>query len=87
MLVSPLSSNQDGFLDVMILKPVPLRTFLMVFPKVFKGGHVGHPAVTFLRAKHVSIDADAVAYADGERMGELPIEVSVARDSLRTWIA
>ena len=50
--------------------------FLRVFPKVFSGGHVGHPAVEVLRARRVTLEATGiVGYADGERFGPLPLDV------------
>jgi len=43
-------------------------------PKARTGAHVGHPSVTMRRAKVVTIDSPGVvAYADGERLGPLPL--------------
>jgi diacylglycerol kinase (ATP) len=33
----------------------------------------------------VSVTSDAVAYADGERIGELPIKARVLPKALLTW--
>ena len=86
MMISPMSDLQDGYLDVMILGPVSRFEFLRVFPKVYSGSHINHPAVKFLKAKNVAISANAVAYADGERVGDLPIEVSIVEKCLRVFI-
>ena len=86
MMISPMSDLQDGYLDVMILGPVSRFEFLRVFPKVYSGSHINHPAVKFLKAKNVAISANAVAYADGERIGDLPIEVSIVEKCLRVLI-
>jgi diacylglycerol kinase (ATP) len=75
----------DGLFDIMVLGPVSKFEFLKVFPKVFSGGHITHPAVKILRGKEVSITSDAVAYADGERIGNLPIEARVLPKALLTW--
>jgi len=85
MKVTPHAKIDDGLFDVMVLGPVSKIEFLKVFPKVFSGGHVNHPAVQILRGKEVEIDSDAVAYADGERIGELPIFAEVLPGSLLTW--
>ena len=85
MKVTPEAKIDDGLFDVMVLGPVSKIEFLRVFPKVFSGGHVNHPAVKILRGKEVEINADAVAYADGERIGELPIHAEVLPESLLTW--
>ena len=47
---------------------------MRTFPRVFKGTHVTHPAVTVRRARSVTLDAPGVvAYADGERIAPLPL--------------
>lgn len=86
MKVCPNASLTDGLFDLMILQPVSKPEFLRVFPKVFKGTHITHPQVRIERARVVQIEAQAVAYADGERVGELPIHAKVARGALSTWV-
>jgi diacylglycerol kinase (ATP) len=85
MKVTPNAELDDGLFDIMVLGPVSKFEFLKVFPKVFSGGHVSHPAVKILRGKEVSITSDAVAYADGERIGNLPIKARVMPKALLTW--
>ena len=85
MKLCPMAKRNDGLLDVMILHPVSKIELLKVFPKVYSGRHVGHPAVEFIQGKKISISAETVAYADGERIGNLPISVSVLEDSLMVW--
>lgn len=85
MKVTPDAQIDDGLFDIMILGPVSKIEFLKVFPKVFSGAHIKHPAVKILRGRTVEIDSDAVAYADGERIGPLPITASVIPKALLTW--
>lgn len=85
MRITPDASIDDGQFDVMILGPVSRLEFLRVFPKVFSGSHISHPAVKILRGREVEVHAEAIAYADGERMGELPIKASIQPQSLLTW--
>ncbi len=87
MLVCPEATMMDGYFDVMILHPVSKWEFLKVFPRVFKGSHITHPAVQIVRSKTVRISADAVAYADGERLGPLPVSARCVPDAMRTWVA
>jgi len=82
MLVCPDASMNDGLFDVMILNAVSKPEFLKVFPSVYKGSHVNHSAVEIHRAAHVRIEASAIGYADGERMGALPLEARVAPAAL-----
>ncbi|HVE97768.1 MAG TPA: diacylglycerol kinase [Mycobacteriales bacterium] len=74
MKVTPDARIDDGLLDVFVLGPVSKPEFLRTFPKVFKGTHVSHPAVTIRRARTVTLEAaNVVAYADGERLAALPV--------------
>jgi diacylglycerol kinase (ATP) len=74
MHVTPDAEVDDGVVDVQVLGPVSKPEFLKAFPKVFKGTHVSHPAVTIRRAKVVSLASPGVtAYADGEYLADLPI--------------
>lgn len=86
MLVCPNADMQDGLFDVLLLKPVPVREFIRVFPKVFKGKHVSHPAVELRRCSSITLESDAVSYADGERIGPLPITAKIVPKALTTWL-
>jgi diacylglycerol kinase (ATP) len=84
MLVCPDADLADGLLDVTVLGPVGKVEFLRTFPKVFKGTHVSHPAVTTRRARVVSIEAAGVtAYADGEFLADLPVTCECVPGALR----
>ncbi len=86
MLVCPQAQINDGLFDVMILEPVTKVEFLKVFPKVFSGSHISHPAVKTFRTQKVSIVADAVAYADGERIGLAPVSAECIAAAGLTWV-
>ena len=86
MLVCPHADIADGYFDVMVLHPVSKFEFIKVFPRVFKGTHITHPAVEIVRSKSVKISSDAVAYADGERIGQLPVSAQCISGALMTWL-
>jgi diacylglycerol kinase (ATP) len=85
MRVCPDASVNDGYFDVMILNPVSKIEFIKVFPKVYSGRHVHHPEVNIYRTKKIRINSDAVAYADGERIGTLPISAECVPNAGLTW--
>jgi diacylglycerol kinase (ATP) len=85
MLVCPEADMCDGFFDVMILHPVSKIEFIKVFPSVFIGAHVNHPAVEIVRSKKVRIDSKAVAYSDGERIGQLPVNAECIPGVMLGW--
>jgi diacylglycerol kinase (ATP) len=84
MLVTPDALLDDGLLDVLVVDQLSRTAFLRIFPRVFKGTHVTDSRVNIQRAKHIIIDAENVAaYADGERVGPLPIDIRVVPNALR----
>jgi diacylglycerol kinase (ATP) len=87
MLVCPSANIRDGLFDVMVLHPVSTAQFIKVFPRVFAGTHASHPAVEIVRSRSVRIESKAVAYADGERIGQLPISAECIQGVLKTWVA
>ena len=87
MLVCPNANINDGLFDVMVLHPISTLEFMKVFPQVFAGTHISHPAVEIVRSKYVSIESEAVAYADGERIGQLPVAAECIHNAIQTWVA
>ncbi len=85
MNICPQAKLNDGLFDIVILEPVSKVEFLKVFPRVYSGSHLSHPAVKTLRAEKVTINAKAVAYADGERIGPAPISAQCVKDAGLTW--
>ena len=86
MKVCPDAVMSDGLFDVMVLRPVSKVEFIRVFPKVFSGKHIEHPQVEIYRTKRVSLHADAVAYADGERIGGLPVRAECIAGAGLSWL-
>jgi diacylglycerol kinase (ATP) len=87
MQVCPDADLHDGLFDIMILHPVSKFEFIKVFPTVYKGTHIEHPQVEVIRARQVRIESSAIAYADGERIGQLPVQVESLPQTLLTWPA
>jgi len=85
MYVCPHAQMHDGLFDIMILEPVSKVEFLKVFPRVYSGSHISHPKVKTFRSKRVSLNAPAIAYADGERIGAAPISAECVKDAGLTW--
>jgi diacylglycerol kinase (ATP) len=86
MKVCPDADLRDGLFDVMVLRPVSKLEFIKVFPTVFSGKHVEHRQVDFYRTKRVSLQAPAVAYADGERIGGLPVRAECIAGAGLSWL-
>jgi diacylglycerol kinase (ATP) len=86
MLISPSSSVTDGLLDLFIVHKVSRLELVRLFPKVFSGRHITHPAVEFVSAKRVELYADNIpAVADGESVGRTPLTVDILPSALRLF--
>lgn len=87
MRICPGASNSDGVFDILVVSPVSKIVLLTIFPKVFTGKHIFHPKVDVLHGSVLKIAAPGSAYADGEYIAELPIEITNVRGALSTWVA
>lgn len=86
MYVCPNALLDDGQLDLTFLRKASKLTFIKTFPSVFKGTHIHHPTVRTMRGQVIRVEAEGqTAYADGERVGPLPIDVHVVPDGLRVF--
>ncbi|MGH3502331.1 MAG: diacylglycerol kinase [Nocardioidaceae bacterium] len=77
---------EDGRLDVVVIKPVSKPELVKVYPRLFRGTHTTHPAYERHRVTKVRVDSPGiVAYADGERLGPLPVTVTAAPGALQVF--
>jgi len=85
MQLSPDAAPDDGLLDVCVVGDASRRDVVTMLPKVFSGGHVGHPRVSLHRARSVRVTgpSEVEVQADGEIIGRLPIEIAVMPGALR----
>jgi diacylglycerol kinase (ATP) len=86
MKISPHSSYIDGELDLLYVEPVSRLTLLSIFPRVFSGTHINHSKVKVLRSNEFTLNAQTKAYADGEFIADLPVNVIVVPKAIKTWI-
>jgi diacylglycerol kinase (ATP) len=82
--VCPDADPTDGLFDITLVHGARRRDLVKMLPGLRTGNHVHHPLVTTSRAREVRIGEDNgwVAYADGERIGPLPVEVSLVPGAL-----
>jgi diacylglycerol kinase (ATP) len=87
MLICPEANPTDGRLDITMVRATSRTRLIRLFPTVFKGTHVDLDRVTTKRAKSVSVECLAspqiTAYADGEYVCPLPVEVSAVPGALK----
>ncbi|HIW66663.1 MAG TPA: diacylglycerol kinase [Candidatus Dietzia merdigallinarum] len=86
MRIAPDADRSDGLLDVVYVVEVgrtPKLRFARHFSKIFSGRHVGLDGVVSRRCRTVRLEtpdvvpSDVEAFADGDAVSTLPVEVEV----------
>ena len=81
------ASIDDGLLDVVVINPLSKPRLMRVFPMLYRGTHVTIPEFERHRVREVTLSSpDIVAYGDGERLGPLPMTVTVRPGALRMLV-
>ncbi|MGW1890882.1 diacylglycerol kinase [Streptomyces sp. NPDC002004] len=78
----------DGLFDITVVGACSRTTLLKVFPRVYKGSHLDHPAVTVHRAAAIELAAPGITgYADGEPLGPLPLTAECVPGAVRVLVS
>lgn len=86
--IAPDAEIDDGFLDVVCVAELTRRGILRLFPRLYKGTHLGRPAVHVVRTTSIVIEASGdgrvppVAFADGEVVGPVPLRAVAHQGAL-----
>ncbi|MBS2538133.1 diacylglycerol kinase [Catenulispora sp. NF23] len=86
MLICPQARMDDGRFQLTEVRKISKPALLTIFPKVFSGRHVNHPKVNVHHAARIELRADGVScWADGERIGALPVALRTLPGALRVF--
>jgi diacylglycerol kinase (ATP) len=82
MLIAPRARFDDGLLDLVIVRALSRLALLSLFPKVYAGKHVGHPAVTLVRTRRAefTVDREMTLYGGGEPVRPMAAGETVAAE-------
>ncbi|MBE7700364.1 diacylglycerol kinase family lipid kinase [Oerskovia sp. Sa1BUA8] len=86
--IAPDAAIDDGLLDLVTAGPLTRLGAARVFPGMYRGKHVHHPAVDVRQVTSVLLEATDAgrppppAFADGERISRLPVRVRVVPGAL-----
>jgi diacylglycerol kinase (ATP) len=87
MQVCPGADLHDGLLHMLWVHRVSKPELLRIFPRIYRGTHVHHPAVEQRAVHEVHVAAPGMlAYADGERIGPLPVSLTTVADGVRILV-
>lgn len=86
MQLVPQAVPDDGLLALTYARNVSKATVLMQTPRFYNGTILSHPKIEGLQAKHIRIehigDIPTLLEADGEFLGETPVEVAILEKAL-----
>ncbi|WP_430332142.1 diacylglycerol kinase [Rhodococcus sp. ACT016] len=77
MLITPHAVLDDGLLDVTVVAAGGRFRLVRLFPTVYKGTHVDLDEVQTFRTRKLRLETGipVTSYADGEFVGQLPIDI------------
>lgn len=87
MLICPNADHSDGMLDVTLVRAGSRTNLIRLFPTVFKGTHIDLDEVVTERARTVRVESAGInAYADGDYVCPLPVEISAVPRALKLLV-
>lgn len=82
--ICPAADPTDGLIDIVTALPLSRMALARLKPRLRRGTHVTDPLVSAFRARQVRINAPGIiGYADGERIGPLPLTVDCVPGALQ----
>ncbi|NCU35792.1 diacylglycerol kinase family lipid kinase [Candidatus Falkowbacteria bacterium] len=85
----PRAIPDDGLLDITVIKKIGLGTLLAQLRNLYTGTFIKHPKVAIFTARKVTVQSRKKGFmmeADGESLGEAPLEITLLPRALRTII-
>lgn len=84
-LMAPDALMDDGKLDAVVVEPVGRLELLRIFPRVYSGRHIEHPACHVFRSSAVRIESERplLKLLDGDLTGDAPLESRIHSRALR----
>lgn len=84
MKICPNADPRDGQLDATMVASASRTRLIRLFPTVFTGTHVDLDEVSTKRARTITVSCPGInAYADGEYVCPLPVDVSAVPGALK----
>jgi len=79
MKMAPLAQINDGLIDLIVVRKAGRLKLLYLFTKIFKGRHIGDPAVVYHQCSTFSIEPveNHKLNIDGEMIGCTPVYVTM----------
>jgi diacylglycerol kinase family enzyme len=88
MRIAPEAEIDDGLLDVVIIRDLPIRKLILKLPLIYAGTHLSDPAAVAHRGRVIEAVAEPGVVKlelDGEPLGTLPARYEVLPGALRVF--
>jgi YegS/Rv2252/BmrU family lipid kinase len=88
MKMAPLAQINDGLIDLLIVRKASRYKMLYLFTKIFKGRHIGDPAVVYHQASQFSVEPieNHTLNIDGEMIGCTPVHVKMIPGAIQVLV-
>tara|TARA_Y100001970_G_scaffold110511_1_gene138034 strand:+ start:269 stop:1156 length:888 start_codon:yes stop_codon:yes gene_type:complete len=88
MKMAPEAVIDDGLMDLIVVKKNSRSTLLSVFPKLFNGEHISHPACEYIKCRKFSIEPEQndPLNIDGEIIGYAPVDVELIENGIELLV-
>ena len=88
MKMAPLAQFDDGLIDLIVVRKAGRMKLLYLFTKLFKGRHVGNPAVVYHQVKQFTIEPleNHELNIDGEVIGCTPVKVKMLKGEIEVLV-
>lgn len=86
--IAPAAQMDDGWLDVTMVREMPLARLLEAIPIVLRTGDIRWPEIERFRCRRFSLRASsrALVHGDGELLGVLPGEFEIIPGAIRVMV-
>ena len=83
--IAPSAKMDDGWLEITLVREMPLLRLLEAIPIVLRSGDIRWPEIERFRCRHAAFltDRKAFVHGDGEMLGEAPVEFEVLPGAVR----
>jgi len=88
MKMAPLAQTNDGMIDLIVVRKANRLHLLYLFTKLFKGKHIGDPAVVYHQAHTFAIEPieNHTLNIDGELIGCTPVHVKMLPGAVQVLV-
>ena len=93
MKIAPQADLSDGLLDVLLIGDMPPLNFIAQFLKIYRGTHLPHPQIQFMRAQWLTVQpqpqetGSVLLEAESEVFGHAPARISLQPRALNVMTA